>query len=225
MTRPRNRRGEGGRLRAELIDAAEALLVESDRPEHVSLRRIAAEVGVTAPAIYRHFPDKEALLEAVVARRFDEFRARFTEAYAQEDDCFDGLRRAAAAYLDFAAHHPAHYQVLFGPVTNPDVLGLRSEGRPHPGEASMAALVEQLQKCLDTGPGGRRLDAATLAVETWTLLHGNVELRHSRPGFPWPPADELIGGWIDRLRHMVQHPPASSVIPADQPVATATSSR
>ena len=49
--RPRSRKGEGDRLRVEILDAAEALLLEKGSPDHVSMRAIADQVGVSPPAI------------------------------------------------------------------------------------------------------------------------------------------------------------------------------
>ena len=203
--RPRSRRGEGARLRAELLDAAETLLASSERAEDVSLRQVAAAVRVTAPAIYRHFDDKSALLLAVVQRRFADFRRRIAEAAMAHADPFDGLREAALTYCRFAIEHPAHYRVLFGPVGDKQHLGLRPDAGSgeHPGEPSMALLVRQCQRCLDAGPGGAELRATDIAAEAWSLLHGSVDLRHSRPGFPWPALEVVVGGWVQRLRHAV----------------------
>ena len=62
MARARNPRGTGEKLRAELLDAADALLVESGDPAKVTVRGVAATVGVAPNAVYLHFADREALL-------------------------------------------------------------------------------------------------------------------------------------------------------------------
>ena len=74
-TRPRSRRGEGDALRDEILDAAERLIVRAGDADAVSIRAIADAVGVSPPAIYLHFPDKDALVSAVCERRFEEFDA------------------------------------------------------------------------------------------------------------------------------------------------------
>ena len=69
--RPRNPRGTGDRLRDEILIAAEELL--RDMPgEALTLRAVARAAGITAPSIYRHFIDREAIIRAVVDRAFDE---------------------------------------------------------------------------------------------------------------------------------------------------------
>ncbi len=67
--RPRNARGEGDRLRGEVVEAASALIAE-DGPRALTLRAIARRVGITAPAIYAHFEDLDEVLEAVVDSTF-----------------------------------------------------------------------------------------------------------------------------------------------------------
>ena len=60
--RTRARRGEGERLREEILDAAERLLIETGNRDAVSIRAVAEAVGVTPPSIYLHFADKTELL-------------------------------------------------------------------------------------------------------------------------------------------------------------------
>ena len=71
-TRPhRARRGEGDRLRDEILDATEALILESGNADAVSIRQVAQAVDRTPPSIYLHFSTKDELMQAVCQRRFD----------------------------------------------------------------------------------------------------------------------------------------------------------
>ena len=72
-TRDRNRRGEGGRLREEILQAATDLLERGGNAEAVTLRAIAREVGISAPSIYGHFEDREAIVSAVIDNAFSDF--------------------------------------------------------------------------------------------------------------------------------------------------------
>src|SRR5918911_1285314 len=63
------RRGEGDRLRREILDAAIALIADRG-DEAVSMRAIARAVGVTPPAVYLHFADKRELMFAVLEHVF-----------------------------------------------------------------------------------------------------------------------------------------------------------
>ena len=69
--RARARRGDGERLRAEILAATERLLIQTGDQEAVSIRAIADAVGVTPPSIYLHFADKTELLFAVCEKHFE----------------------------------------------------------------------------------------------------------------------------------------------------------
>ena len=78
-------------------------IFEREGPEAVSMRRIAAEVGITAMAIYRHFPDRAALLNAVADTGFEELRGRFRKS---SGDVVTQLQWLMDEYLNFALKHP-----------------------------------------------------------------------------------------------------------------------
>ena len=75
MPEPRRRaaRGQGAALRGEVLQAAMDLLRETGDETSVSLRAVAQRVGVSVPAIYLHFEDKTALLDAVCEEVFDRY--------------------------------------------------------------------------------------------------------------------------------------------------------
>ena len=68
--RRRNPRGEGARLRDELVEAASDLIAEHGSAEGVSIRAVARRAGVSAPSVYLHFDDRDALISAVLVQRF-----------------------------------------------------------------------------------------------------------------------------------------------------------
>src|SRR5260370_631905 len=70
--RHRNPRGQGTRLTEDIVAGALALIERTGSAEAVTLRAVAREAGIAAPSIYAHFPDRGAVLMAVVARVFDE---------------------------------------------------------------------------------------------------------------------------------------------------------
>ena len=83
--RARNPRGEGGRLRADIVAAAHALLDEAGE-DAVTLRAVARRVGISAPSIYAHFADRQAILLAVATDAFAELAASLGDATARYDD-------------------------------------------------------------------------------------------------------------------------------------------
>ncbi len=113
-SRERNRRGEGGRLGADILAAATSLLEETGSEEAVTLRAVARAVGIAAPSIYAHFPDRDAIVDAIVDEAFGELDDAITAAFDTETDPLRRLSAGAAAYLRFAEQRPHRYRLLFG---------------------------------------------------------------------------------------------------------------
>ncbi len=133
LPRQGNERGQGARLREELIEAASDLLAERGDPDRLSIRAVAAAAGVTPASIYLHFVDRKSLLRAVVAERFRAFGRRLSDAEASGRDPFDALRRRCRAYFGFAKEHPGHYRVLFSAAAL-GPKGVATHGKTdHPG--------------------------------------------------------------------------------------------
>jgi len=91
----------------EIVAAARALL-EEEGYDALSMRRLAERLGIRAPSLYKHLPDKQALETALIAVGFEEWAAAFEEA-ADADDPVAGL---VTAYRTFARRHPHLYRLL-----------------------------------------------------------------------------------------------------------------
>jgi len=99
-------------VRARIIDAGLRLLDEGG-PEAMSTRAVSAAAGVQAPTIYRLFGDKQGLLDAVTARRFEDYLAAKTDR-ARADDPVDDLRRGWDLHVGFGLANPAVYVAIYG---------------------------------------------------------------------------------------------------------------
>jgi AcrR family transcriptional regulator len=75
MGRVRNARGEGDRLRSDIVGAARAILLEEGHEAAITLRAVARRVGIAAPSIYPHFPSAAAIVQAVVVEAFGDLNA------------------------------------------------------------------------------------------------------------------------------------------------------
>src|SRR5262245_16481485 len=84
--RSRAPKGEGPRLRDEILDACERLLLATGSAQAVSIRAVADAVGVTPPSIYRHFADKTTLIFEVCQRHFNTLDKRIDDAVSGIDD-------------------------------------------------------------------------------------------------------------------------------------------
>ncbi|GAA2088541.1 TetR/AcrR family transcriptional regulator [Streptomyces albiaxialis] len=98
--------------RLRIVEAAVELL-ESGGPDAVSTRAVAAAAGVQPPAIYRHFGDKDGLLEAVAEHGYAQFleskRARLDPA---PDDPVEELRRGWDMVVEFGVSRPELFAVM-----------------------------------------------------------------------------------------------------------------
>src|SRR5215469_14061638 len=92
-----------GDLRAALVKAA-VVEIERSGYENLSLRELAASLGVSRAAPYRHFADRRALLAAIAAAGFDELTAIHRNANGKTPQA--RLAAAGRGYLAFAAERP-----------------------------------------------------------------------------------------------------------------------
>src|ERR1700744_2586227 len=96
--RSRARRGEGGRLREDILAAAEELLLASGDATALSIRAIATAVGVTPPSIYLHFADRNELVFEVCDRKWRELAASLDSAVAGWTDPLERIVQRGRAY-------------------------------------------------------------------------------------------------------------------------------
>ncbi|WP_371101802.1 TetR/AcrR family transcriptional regulator [Streptomyces sp. PU_AKi4] len=187
--RPRNRRGEGARLREEIVRAATALIVRAGSEQAVTLRSVAREIGIAAPSIYAHFSSRDAIVQAVVEEAIAQLHQSITAAVTAHEDPVEGLLAGCAAYVEFGISEPARYRVLFEtPPSKPDSSGL--DTAENSGLNAFRTLVDNLHACVSAGRS-TSTDPFADAVALWTALHGQVSLRAALPDFPWPPTDTV----------------------------------
>jgi AcrR family transcriptional regulator len=169
-------------VRERLCDAAARIFVEEGEAA-LSMRRLAAEVGCSAMAPYRHFADKAALIAAMRAAAFNRL------ADALDAVAVDGRRRAAdigEAYVRFARANPAAYKLMFD-LAQPDEAA-------YPELAAAAARARAAQ----TGYVRELVDAGVLAGDPvelgmvfWAAIHGLIVLDLAGR-IPSPPGFEAL---------------------------------
>lgn len=97
---------------AEHILSAARAIFEAEGAEAVSMRRVADAVGITAMAIYRHFPNRDALLKRIYDDNFSEI-ARHWEARSHNEGVIKRLIALQELYLDYALAHPYLFDHAF----------------------------------------------------------------------------------------------------------------
>ncbi|OYV25064.1 MAG: hypothetical protein B7X08_07095 [Acidocella sp. 20-63-7] len=153
-----------GDLRGALVEAGMRLL-EQRQSDDLGLREVAREVGVSATAVYRHFPDKQALLRALAERGF----AMMGEMQAAAMQGREGAAAFAAvgsAYVRFALRQPAVFRLMFSSAPPADLFDLPLVAVDGP----MRILREQVAALVP--PGRPEAVRKPAAIGAWALVHG-----------------------------------------------------
>lgn len=159
-----------GDLQAALVDAALRIL-DAERLESLSLRRLAREVGVSHAAPYHHFADLDALLATVAARGFETLRGEMSDEVAGADaNPVERLQAAGVAYVIFAVTHPELFRLMFG--------GRWGDAEAYPELRAASELTfESLREMIVGAHGSADPGSAALAARTaWALVHGIATL-------------------------------------------------
>ncbi len=205
-SRTRSRRGEGDRLRDEILDAAEALLSKVGSEQGVSMRAVAQRVGVSTAALYLHFPDKFSLMDAVCHRGFEHFAVTIDTAAEAASDPLDALRRMGRAYIEFGLANPEKYKILMLQGDPERYASVPPEKMP--GMDAFAMLVHRVDEAMAAGVV-RTADPFVVSVGVWTALHGIVTAMIVMESFPWPPVDQVIDQVVEsQLRGLAAGPAA-----------------
>lgn len=201
--RERNPRGEGDRLRGDLIRAALDQLATSGDRDSVSLRSVAKAAGVSPTATYRHFDDRDSLIDAACEECFEEFSTYMLEGTLVVEDPFERLRAAGLTYVRYAAEHAGHYRILFSnPASRHDY---EFDTVADPGGTAFQQLISLVEGCVAAGARPTTSDDPVyLAFQVWTWIHGIVDLQLSHPHLPWPDAERMID---DLARALGLHAP------------------
>ena len=215
----RNARGQGARLTGEIVSGALSIIEREGTDEAVTLRAVAREIGIAAPSIYAHFPDRATIMLAVVARVFDELTETISRArLSAGDDPVERLVAGCEAYVAFGLGRPARYRVLFSERRPEGDASWRDYCKPVAfspngspvlefGAESFSLLVDALAQCIVAGRSAST-DAMADSTAIWVALHGTVSLKASAPGFPWPEPDDFVRRFVLRLARITSEPPA-----------------
>jgi AcrR family transcriptional regulator len=180
-----------GDLRAAVIAAGLKRLEAGDDGE-LGLRALARDVGVSATALYRHFPDKEALLDALADEGLRRLGARQAQAWLKAGGGRNGFKATGTTYVRFAHDEPALFRLSFTRQMSARHANVGGDG----GEVAYNLLRAGVGEAL---PGVENPDRA--ALHAWALVHGLAMLILDRR-LEWDEAmvEEVVGltfGGID----------------------------
>ena len=194
--RRRNPRGQGERLRTELLDAAAEILARDGNARGLSLSSVARAVGIAATSVYLHFPDIDQLKHALVDRGYAEMSSRRAEATAGITDPGTIVLTRWRAYAHFAIDNPGLYRLMFGSELPP----AKAFDMPDsPGRQAFMDGVRSIAQAQQAGRATATDDPFQLTTLVWAAVHGLVSLRMDRPNFPWTGLDTMIDQTVRRL--------------------------
>jgi AcrR family transcriptional regulator len=147
-------------------------IVESEGPQAVSMRRVANGVGITAMAIYHHFPNRQALLDAVVDSEFEKLSEFFGRLKTRQS--FEkSMIHIMDGYINYAFTHPRIFDYVFSAP--------RSSARRFPNDfrARRSPTLNIIADTVSSWMASSKLkrdDEWEIAMELWAHTHGYLML-------------------------------------------------
>jgi AcrR family transcriptional regulator len=154
-----------GDLRAALIEAGMRLL-EHSNADQLSQRAVEREVSVSSAAVYRHFPDKAALLEALAVEGLERLGTAQRDATEAAGGGVAGFSASGRAYVHFALTHPALFRLTMAHTPLVDMFAVITSDTPSP----LRLLRETVTALAPSGTDPQILRA--IAIRAWSKVHG-----------------------------------------------------
>jgi AcrR family transcriptional regulator len=212
---PRPRRREQNSNLQEAIKETAWKQIAENGASALSLRAIARELKITAPAIYNYFPDRDALVTALIVDAFTSLgeTQRDTLQDLPPDDLPARLFTLGLAYREWAVTYPQRYQLIFG-TPLPGYVAPEEVTLPA-AQSSIVPLTETVQGLVMTGQfkvertapltpalrsmlegwseaaGGTHIEALYYALVIWSRVHGlvSMEISSQLPRFITDPGE------------------------------------
>jgi AcrR family transcriptional regulator len=177
--------------------AAEAILIATNDQAALSIRAVASAVGVTPPAIYRHFEGRSDLVFAVCERQASQLQAAMARAAEGLSDPWERLRARGRAYLSWALDNPEHYRVLM--MSRPEETPNWFVDARLADTAGLAPVSADVAEAQDAGLMVQG-DPLALTEQLWMVIHGLASLLISKPAFPFGSPEEVFERVFEMVR-------------------------
>ena len=182
--------GPDDETRATLLDAARTLL-EADGPAALTVRRIAAEAGMSTMNVYSRFGGKDGVVDELYCEGFHRLR-EYVAKHAKSDDPVENFRAPGVAYRDFALENRTFYSVMFfrpipGYVPSPAARRVALDG--------FDELVARIRELMDSGE-----IAELRSVQRGGLALGDVSRPRRARDQPRRAGRHRLGDDVPRLR-------------------------
>ncbi|MEM7140611.1 MAG: TetR/AcrR family transcriptional regulator [Actinomycetota bacterium] len=160
----------------------------------LSMRALATRLHVTAPALYAHFRNRDALLRACAQVGYDEIDARFRKE--QPASALDMIWVSSRSYVRFALDEPALFSLMF--MYRPDAIEISVEADvEHRGASTVFdAMLENLAQAMQDGDLATA-DPLAYGLALWAAVHGVATVAGLAPGLDVDGLlDDVVGGLL-----------------------------
>lgn len=185
-------------LRVDSIVDEAILLVRELGVAALSMRNLAARLGVTAPALYAHFEGRDALLRACAQVGYDELAARFHEE--APSSAIDMIWASSRSYVRYAIDEPEVFSLMF--MFRPNSIEIDVDNDVTHGGASTIfdAMILNLAQAMDEG-SLRRAEPLHYGLALWAAVHGVATVAGLAPGLDVDSLlDEVVGSMLEGWR-------------------------
>ena len=165
----------GEELRARLLEAASRLFGESGYA-NVSIRNIAHAAGCSQMAMYRHFPDKEALIRHLCTELYRQFTIQLHEKFDYLPDPGDRLRQALRHFVLLSLKNPHHYRLTFlEPTIDAQALEMRNSA----ADPAISYFRQNLKLAMEAGRSDELIEERLHQI--LACLHGMTIMLITHP--------------------------------------------
>lgn len=168
--------------------------------EGLTMRGIAARLGVSATALYQHFEGKASILRAIRFHGLSVMNKTVGPAF-EHDDPLEQIRQSALLYINFARSNPWLYALLFGgELTDYDALNDTEREAVY---YAQHAIQRAFERGKASGTLRADIDVATAPFLMWAANHGVAMLlitgriSEQNPAFPIPSENEFIRAFVE----------------------------
>lgn len=155
-----------GHLREALIKGAYQQ-IEQEGAIALNLSKLAQKIGVSQPAVYRHFPNKQALAISVAQRGFEQLASALQTTTGNiESDFFEGIRAITQAYVEFALSHPEIARLMFSMKERTTEPALQNASKA--AAVPLFRIVEAAKRCDRL----QNNDVEQAVRIIWAAIHG-----------------------------------------------------
>ncbi|MEZ5245553.1 MAG: TetR/AcrR family transcriptional regulator [Acidimicrobiales bacterium] len=185
-------------LSADGITAEAIALIRESGVAELSMRALAGRIGVTAPALYAHFTNREALLRACAQVGYDELDARFRAGNPASP--IEMIWVSSRSYVRFAMDEPELFSLMF--MFRPDAIEITVDADIEHGGATSVfdSMLANLAHAMDAGEL-RTADPLRYGLALWAAVHGVATVGALAPGLDTDPLlDDVVGGLLEGWR-------------------------